>query len=51
LGPRASGRAGGATGEGGWRGLSSGGGLDRDVEAERLDLAQEPAGAVGPDAA
>src|SRR5439155_10959111 len=33
-------------GPGGWRGFSSGGGLDRDVEAERLDLAQEPAGAV-----
>src|SRR5439155_24689709 len=33
-------------GPGGLRRLSSGGGLDGDVEAERLDLAQEPAGAV-----
>src|SRR5687768_4394990 len=33
-------------GTGGWPRVSSGGGLDGDVEAECLDLAQEPAGAV-----
>jgi hypothetical protein len=46
LGPRASGRAGGPRGEGGRAGLSSGGGLHADVEAECLELADEPAGAV-----
>ena len=39
VGPRVSGRAEGAMGKDGWPRVSSGGGLDGDVEAECLDLA------------
>src|SRR5712691_11580854 len=47
FGPRSSDRAEGRSGgRVGWRRVSSGGGLDGGVEAERLELAQEPAGAV-----